>query len=92
MDITGKELFNRVVDKMYMQVANGESTYYMEVNNSRHDIVEYLDEKGLKPTSESNNKPSKKNNNENNTTNNTTRNDKTTSENNTTSNETENNN
>ena len=87
-----KELFNRVVDKMYMQVANGVSTYYMEVNNSRHDIVEYLDEKGLKPTSESNNKPSKKNNNENNTTNNTTRNDKTTSENNTTSNETENNN
>lgn len=78
MDVNGKELFNCVIDKMYMKVSNGISSYYMDFNNATHDIVEYLEEKGLKPSSETENKSSTKNNknedNDNNTSSNTTKN------------------
>ena len=48
IDTTGAELFNSIVDKMYMKISNGERSYEMETSGQTLDIVEYLKKKGLK--------------------------------------------
>ena len=48
IDSTGAELFNSIVDKMYMKISNGEKSYIMETSGQTLDIIEYLKKKGLK--------------------------------------------
>lgn len=48
----GEEQFNTIIDKMYIKVTNGEKSYNMEFNNTVHDIIEFLNKKGLKPVNE----------------------------------------
>ena len=48
----GEEQFNTIIDKMYIKVTNGKKSYNMEFNNTVHDIIEFLNKKGLKPVNE----------------------------------------
>ena len=52
IDTTGTELFNSIVDKMYMKISNGEKSFVMETSGQTLDIIEYLKKKGLKSEEE----------------------------------------
>lgn len=47
---SGQELFPTVADDIYMTIEAGENHYYIAVNNSQMDAIEYLERKGIKST------------------------------------------
>ena len=52
---SGQELFPAVADDIYMSISNGQTYYYITVNDKKFDLIEYLDSNGIITTGQDEN-------------------------------------